>query len=69
MGSFVASEIIKKMIKSQIHVKDSNALILGFSFKENCPDYRNTKVIDIYNELDDYGLNVKVYDPWINKNN
>ena len=68
MGSFVASEIVKKMIKSQIHVKDSNALILGFSFKENCPDYRNTKVIDIYNELDDYGLNVKVYDPWINLN-
>jgi len=65
MGVFVSSEIIKEMVKKDIPIKNSNALILGFTFKENCPDYRNTRVIDIYNELSNFGLNITVYDPWL----
>lgn len=65
MGKYVASETIKLMIKKGISVKDSNILILGFTFKENCPDYRNTKVIDIYDELISFGVTPSVYDPWI----
>ena len=67
MGSFVSSEIVKKMVQNNIPVKDSKALLLGFTFKENCPDVRNTRVIDIYHDLNEYGLNVTVYDPWIDK--
>ena len=67
MGSFVSSEIVKKMVQNNIPVKDAKALLLGFTFKENCPDVRNTRVIDIYHDLNEYGLNVTVYDPWINK--
>lgn len=67
MGVFVANRVIKLMIQKGIPIKDSNALILGFTFKENCPDIRNTRVIDIYNELGAFGLNVDVYDPWSNK--
>jgi len=65
MGSFVASEIVKKMVQKDIAIKGSKALILGFTFKENCPDVRNTRVIDIYQDLLDYGLDVTVYDPWV----
>ena len=68
MGSFVASEIVKKMVQKDIPVKGAKALLLGFTFKENCPDFRNTRVIDIYNDLNEFGLNVTVYDPWIDKN-
>lgn len=64
MGQFVANKAVKQMIKKGINVKDADALILGFTFKENCPDIRNTKVIDIYSELKDFGLNVDVYDDW-----
>ena len=64
MGKFVSSEVVKLMLKSGIGVKDSNALLLGITFKENCPDIRNTKVIDIYHELVSYDINVDVYDPW-----
>lgn len=64
MGKYVASEVIKLMIKKDITVKDSNILMLGITFKENCPDIRNTKAIDIYHELKTYNLNVDVYDPW-----
>ncbi|MBP6237107.1 MAG: nucleotide sugar dehydrogenase [Saprospiraceae bacterium] len=64
MGQYVASEVIKLMIKKDITVKDSNILMLGITFKENCPDIRNTKAIDIYHELKTYNLNVDVYDPW-----
>ena len=65
MGSFVASEIVKKMVQKDIPVKGAKALLLGFTFKENCPDVRNTRVIDIYNDLIEFGLNVTVFDPWI----
>ena len=65
MGSFVASEIVKKMVQKDIPVKGAKALLLGFTFKENCPDVRNTRVIDIYHDLTEFGLEVTVYDPWI----
>lgn len=64
MGQYVASEVIKLMIKKDITIKASNILMLGITFKENCPDIRNTKAIDIYHELKTYNLNVDVYDPW-----
>ena len=64
MGEYVAQEVIKLMIQKDIKVKDSNILILGFTFKENCPDVRNTKVIDIVNELKSYNTNMTIYDPW-----
>ncbi|GAK99694.1 UDP-glucose dehydrogenase [Nonlabens ulvanivorans] len=63
MGSYVASEVIKLMISKDIILKDAKVLILGFTFKENCPDVRNTKVIDIYNNLTEYSINASVYDP------
>ena len=69
MGIFVATKVIKLMIGKGIPIKNSNVLILGITFKENCPDIRNTKVIDIYKELITYGVNVDVNDPWANKNN
>lgn len=65
MGSFVASEIVKKMVQKDIPVKGAKALLLGFTFKENCPDVRNTRVIDIYQDLIEYGLDVTVFDPWV----
>ena len=64
MGLYVASETIKFIIKKGLKVLESNILILGFTFKENCPDVRNTKVIDIYNELISYNVNVEIFDPW-----
>ena len=67
MGVFVASKLIKLMIQKGIRIKDSNILILGITFKENCPDVRNTKVVDVYNELKTYNTNVDVFDPWANK--
>lgn len=66
MGEYVASQVIKLMLKKGIQVLNSNILILGFTFKENCPDVRNTKVIDIYRALKEYNLNITVYDPWAN---
>ena len=65
MGSFVASEIVKKMVQKDIPVKGAKALLLGFTFKENCPDVRNTRAIDIYQDLIEYGLDVTVFDPWV----
>ena len=65
MGSFVASEIVKKMVQKDIPVKGAKALLLGFTFKENCPDVRNTRVIDIYHDLTEFGLDVTVFDPWV----
>ncbi len=67
MGSFVSAEIVKKMAKKDISIKGSNALLLGFTFKENCPDIRNTRVIDIYQDLKEFGLNVIAFDPWVNQ--
>ncbi len=67
MGAFVATKVIKLMIQKGIQIKGAKVLILGITFKENCPDIRNTKVIDIYSELLSYNTNVDVYDPWANK--
>lgn len=64
MGQYVASEVIKLMVRKDIPVKGSNVLMLGFTFKENCPDIRNTRAIDIYHELRTYDLHTDVYDPW-----
>jgi UDP-N-acetyl-D-galactosamine dehydrogenase len=64
MGIFVANKVIKLMIANELIIKGGNVLILGITFKENCPDVRNTRVIDIYNELKLFGLNCDVYDPW-----
>jgi UDP-N-acetyl-D-galactosamine dehydrogenase len=66
MGEYVAFETIKLMLKKGIQVLGSHILILGFTFKENCSDVRNTKVIDIYNALTEYNLDITVYDPWAN---
>ena len=66
MGEYVAHQVIKLMLKKGIQVLNSNILILGITFKENCPDVRNTKVVDIYKALKDYNINLTVYDPWAN---
>lgn len=66
MGEYVANQTIKLMLKKGIQVLDSNIIILGFTFKENCPDVRNTKVIDIYRALREYNVHVSIYDPWAN---
>lgn len=66
MGKYIANEVVKLMIRKNIKVKNSNILILGFTFKENCPDVRNTKIIDIVNELKSYGINIVVVDPIAN---
>lgn len=64
MGAYVANQTIKAMNKKGVMVKDANILILGITFKENCPDIRNTKVVDIFHTLQEYTSNVTVYDPW-----
>jgi len=66
IAAFIANKVLKLMIQKDHKIKHSRALILGFTFKENCPDVRNTKVIDIYKELKEFGLEVDVYDPWAN---
>ena len=66
MGAYVANQTIKCMNKKGVMVKDAKVLILGVTFKENCPDIRNTKVVDIYNTLREYTSNITVYDPWAN---
>lgn len=65
MGRFVASEMVKAMLKKCIQVKGAKILIMGLAFKENCPDLRNTRVIDVINELREYQVDVDVFDPWI----
>ena len=67
MGIFVASKLVKLMLKEKIQINQSKILILGIAFKENCPDTRNTKVIDIYKELKSFDAQVDIYDPWANK--
>jgi len=66
MGFYIATEVVKRMIKKRIHVNNANVLVMGLTFKENCPDLRNTRVVDIIHELNDYGAKVSVYDPWVN---
>lgn len=65
MGNYVSGQLIKAMIKKGINVEGSNVLILGFTFKENCPDIRNTRIIDVVKELGNYSCNVDIYDPWV----
>lgn len=67
MGKYISSQLVKMMLKRSLNVAEANILILGLAFKENCPDIRNTKVVDIYNELLEYGANVDCYDPWVEK--
>ncbi|MCF8057521.1 MAG: Vi polysaccharide biosynthesis UDP-N-acetylglucosamine C-6 dehydrogenase TviB [Desulfocapsa sp.] len=67
MGIYVVSQVIKLMLQKQILVKGARVLILGLTFKENCPDVRNTKVVDVIRELESYGTQVDVYDPWVDK--
>jgi UDP-N-acetyl-D-galactosamine dehydrogenase len=64
MGSYVALEVIKLMVKNDIAVKNSRILVLGFTFKENCPDVRNTRVIDIIKGFDGFDATCEIYDPW-----
>ena len=68
MGEYVASRIVKLMIKKGIPVNHSKLLMLGVTFKENCPDVRNTKIVDVIRALNDYGIDVSIYDPWANPN-
>ena len=67
MGEFIASELIKLLISNDYNVKKSNILILGVTFKENCPDFRNTKVIDLIKSLSNYGMKIDLYDPWVDE--
>lgn len=64
MGVFVANKLVKLMIKKGHKIEGSRVLILGITFKENCPDIRNTRVVDVYSELKDFGMQVEIYDPW-----
>ncbi|ELK2037100.1 Vi polysaccharide biosynthesis UDP-N-acetylglucosamine C-6 dehydrogenase TviB [Vibrio vulnificus] len=64
MGQYVVSQLVKKMLKKRIHVEGANVLVMGLTFKENCPDLRNTKVVDIVAELKEYNINVDIMDPW-----
>jgi len=66
MGAYVVSQLIKAMIKKSIQVEGAKVLVMGLTFKENCPDLRNTRVVDIVSELKDYNCQVDVYDPWVN---
>ena len=68
MGSYVANEVSKLMTKKRIQIAEANILIMGLTFKENCPDHRNTRVVDLVKEFKSFSCNVDVYDPWVNKN-
>ena len=66
MGAYVAGRMVKEMIRKGIQINGARVLVMGLTFKENCPDLRNTKVVDLIRELEDYGVNVDVHDPWAN---
>ena len=66
MGLYVAAQVVKLMTKRRIYVGDAKILLMGLTFKENCPDLRNTRVVDVYQELKSHGSSVDVYDPWVN---
>jgi UDP-N-acetyl-D-galactosamine dehydrogenase len=68
MGNYVASEVVKLMVQKDIKIKGSNILVLGITFKENCPDVRNTKAVDVIRNLKSYGSHVTIYDPWASPN-
>ncbi|MDH0737230.1 Vi polysaccharide biosynthesis UDP-N-acetylglucosamine C-6 dehydrogenase TviB [Achromobacter sp. AGC78] len=65
MGGYVVSQLVKCMTKQRIHVQGARVLVMGLAFKENCPDLRNTRIVDIVSELRDYNVDVDVYDPWV----
>jgi UDP-N-acetyl-D-glucosamine/UDP-N-acetyl-D-galactosamine dehydrogenase len=65
MGEYIVSQLIKSMTKKRIHVDGARVLVMGLTFKENCPDLRNTRVVDVVNELEEYDCHVDVYDPWV----
>jgi UDP-N-acetyl-D-glucosamine/UDP-N-acetyl-D-galactosamine dehydrogenase len=67
MGGYVADQVSKLMTKKRIHVVDANVLIMGLTFKENCPDLRNTRVVDLVEEFESFNCNIDVYDPWVDK--
>ena len=67
MGVYVADQVSKLMYKNKIHVGNANVLIMGFAFKENCTDHRNTRVVDLFNQFKSFNCNVDIYDPWIDK--
>ncbi|MGC6378318.1 Vi polysaccharide biosynthesis UDP-N-acetylglucosamine C-6 dehydrogenase TviB, partial [Bisgaard Taxon 45] len=67
MGEYVATQLIKEMVKKDIPVVNSKILVMGLSFKENCPDIRNTKIIDLVNSLKEYDIDIDIYDPWVDK--
>src|SRR5690606_36123787 len=66
MGAYVASQVVKTMIKNNIKVNGAEVLMLGITFKENCPDMRNTKIVDVVKALNEYSVRVTIYDPWAN---
>ncbi|MEX0996011.1 MAG: nucleotide sugar dehydrogenase [Flavobacteriaceae bacterium] len=66
MGDYVAAQVVKTMIQKDISIKGAELLMLGITFKENCPDVRNTKIVDVIHALQDYGIKVSIYDPWAN---
>ena len=66
MGQYVASEVIKLMVQKDVRIKGAKVLILGITFKENCPDVRNTKAVDVIRSIQDYGVDITIYDPWAN---
>lgn len=68
MGKYVAGEVVNLMTKKRISAVDANVLVMGLTFKENCPDLRNTRVIDVISELNEFHCNIDVYDPWVDKN-
>ena len=65
MGEYVVSQVVKLMLKKRVHIQNARVLILGLTFKENCPDLRNTRVVDLVEEFEDYGAQVDVHDPWV----
>lgn len=67
MARFVAGKLVKAMIQKGQQIKGAKVLVMGLTFKENCPDVRNTKVVDLIKELESYGMNIDIYDPWVNK--
>lgn len=67
MGAYVANQMVKAMLRKRIHIDGARVLVMGLAFKENCPDLRNTRVVDVIKELSDFGIHVDVYDPWVDR--
>jgi len=67
MGAYVVSQLVKAMIKRRIHVEGARVLVMGLTFKENCPDLRNTRIVDIVKELGDYNIQAEIFDPWVDR--